>query len=422
MPDEESKVELSAVLSALAASISDDVEAHHVHIVDDLDFLDRWSHNLVSEEESESALQHLARCAECRTFVGEMIEDGMLDVCLLRERSAGALEAEPANLPNRPQPKDLATPPVGNANSGRWAVAAVAVAASLILGLLLWPPDNNPHAALVNLDTWMRTQNYDKAFALAADLLNSDVDADVRQKSREYLKSSGDQLLAAAYTQGQNAKIRDISGTYARHRIRSGAAEFYGIASELGATDALFTAGKGRLDELFGLGLNGKTSGREKGFGGAFAPEKDLVLPTTAPVGEEEFNRLETRLTRAVQEFPQHDGLRINLGHVLLGAAKYDEAREQFQVVAVRDARNSVALVGQGLAEFQLGEYESAAGSFQKALDGDPSSLTAMFNLAVALESSDHKSEARATWRDLRTLTSDVELQRLIDMHLREQR
>ena len=86
---------------------------------------------------------------------------------------------------------------------------------------------------------------------------------------------------------------------------------------------------------------------------------------------------------KAVELDPDFVEARMNVGNIVLGFRKYDEASEQFQEVLKRQPKNYDAMVGLGIAQRGLGRFDDAEQSYKKATDLDGSRAEAYFNLGV---------------------------------------
>lgn len=104
---------------------------------------------------------------------------------------------------------------------------------------------------------------------------------------------------------------------------------------------------------------------------------------------------------KAVELDPDFVEARMNVGNIVLGFRKYDEAAEQFQEVLKRQPKNYEAMVGLGIAQRGLKQIDDAEQSYKKAADLDGARAEAYFNLGVlykdfrANETQDlHKAQA----------------------------
>jgi tetratricopeptide (TPR) repeat protein len=86
---------------------------------------------------------------------------------------------------------------------------------------------------------------------------------------------------------------------------------------------------------------------------------------------------------RAVALDPNFLEARMNVGNVVLGFRKYDEAVEQFQSVLQRDSSNYDALIGLGIAQRGLRQYDEAEKTYRRAVELDGDRGMAFFNLGV---------------------------------------
>jgi tetratricopeptide (TPR) repeat protein len=96
-------------------------------------------------------------------------------------------------------------------------------------------------------------------------------------------------------------------------------------------------------------------------------------------------------LTEALSRFQQAvelDGrfaeARMNVGLITLGFRKYDVAQEHFQsVLKLQNGKNYDALIGLGIAQRGLNDFDAAEASYNKAKEVEPKRGEAYFNLGV---------------------------------------
>jgi tetratricopeptide (TPR) repeat protein len=96
-------------------------------------------------------------------------------------------------------------------------------------------------------------------------------------------------------------------------------------------------------------------------------------------------------LTEALSRFQQAvelDGkfaeARMNVGLITLGFRKYDVAQDQFQnVLKLQSGKNYDALIGLGIAQRGLNDFDAAEASYNKAKELEPKRGEAFFNLGV---------------------------------------
>jgi len=74
---------------------------------------------------------------------------------------------------------------------------------------------------------------------------------------------------------------------------------------------------------------------------------------------------------------------RMNVGNIVLGFRKYDEAGQQFREVLKQQPRNYDATVGLGIAQRGQRQLDQAEVSYRKAADLDPQRADSYFNLGV---------------------------------------
>lgn len=74
---------------------------------------------------------------------------------------------------------------------------------------------------------------------------------------------------------------------------------------------------------------------------------------------------------------------RMNVGNIVLGFRKYEEAGQQFSEVLKQNAKNYDAVVGLGIAQRGLKQLDEAEKSYKRATDLDSQRAEAYFNLGV---------------------------------------
>jgi tetratricopeptide (TPR) repeat protein len=74
---------------------------------------------------------------------------------------------------------------------------------------------------------------------------------------------------------------------------------------------------------------------------------------------------------------------RMNIGNIVLGFRKYEEAEQQFNEVLKQDPKNYNAMVGLGIAQRGQKQLDQAERSYKKAIDLDGMRAEAYFNLGV---------------------------------------
>lgn len=86
---------------------------------------------------------------------------------------------------------------------------------------------------------------------------------------------------------------------------------------------------------------------------------------------------------RAVALDPNFVEARMNVGNIVLGFRKYQEAYEQFSEVLKRQPKNYDAVVGLGIAQRGLRDIDKAEASYKKAVALDGNRAEGHFNLGV---------------------------------------
>ena len=86
---------------------------------------------------------------------------------------------------------------------------------------------------------------------------------------------------------------------------------------------------------------------------------------------------------RAVTLDPTFVEARMNVGNIVLGFRKYEEASQQFTAVLKEEPKNYDAIVGLGIAERGQKQLDQAERSYKKASELDGRRAEAFFNLGV---------------------------------------
>jgi tetratricopeptide (TPR) repeat protein len=91
-----------------------------------------------------------------------------------------------------------------------------------------------------------------------------------------------------------------------------------------------------------------------------------------------------SRFQQAVELDPKFAEARMNVGLITLGFRKYDVAKDQFsQVLQLQNGKNYDALIGLGIAQRGLSDFDGAEGTYNKAKELEPKRGEAYFNLGV---------------------------------------
>jgi len=114
------------------------------HVADDPDLLERWENGLLTVEEHDAVLQHLAACHECSQFIGDMTQAGVM-------RLNGVVDAgSPSTTQNDSDAFVSLGRPAINTERTRWyAFVAAACAVAAIIGL--FASQSRPEAMDVRL-------------------------------------------------------------------------------------------------------------------------------------------------------------------------------------------------------------------------------------------------------------------------------
>jgi predicted TPR repeat methyltransferase len=112
---------------------------------------------------------------------------------------------------------------------------------------------------------------------------------------------------------------------------------------------------------------------------------------------------------RSIRLRPTHAGFRYNLGLIHYEHNRLRGALAAWQATIRLDETNEDAHTNIGIIRLRLGQFEKAAEVFSKVTTLNPYSAVAWGNLAVALEQSGRKDEARKARTHARNLNRDYE-------------
>lgn len=126
----------------------------------------------------------------------------------------------------------------------------------------------------------------------------------------------------------------------------------------------------------------------------------------------------EKRFDELVAENPSVVPAWRNLGHMRLGAGKYDEACEAYARAVTLDPNDAMGWYWLSQAHFNLQRWEEVERAASRGLAADPDSVRCRYNLALSLSARDRIDEARAIFGAL--LRCDLEGERWMipDIHL----
>ncbi len=96
--------------------------------------------------------------------------------------------------------------------------------------------------------------------------------------------------------------------------------------------------------------------------------------------------RAENLLLEIIRDYPELDGPRLNLAILYAADEREPEARALVQEVLTHDPDDAVAWHQLGILERRSGEFEAAAGAYQRALELSPDYGLAHRNLGVLLD------------------------------------
>lgn len=350
------------------------------HVLDNEDLLARWEQNLLTAEEHEQALAHLAECAPCRGELADMIRGGFLE------------------LPEPRQDASFPGPAPSTWQKVRW-VAFFTLAASLFVGvgLLLWPGEREDGYTIA----LAALERGDNATALAQleKVLDENADPTIVAKARETLERAGYQLAKARLNEGDFVGVRSIEDRLTSRGVRSSRIDNLVLQADAGEPAEYTLALSGSLTRL-GYGMDG------------------TVKIKSPPAASEKALALEGQLRTLVDRDPNQENARLNLGFLLLKRGDLANARAQFEAAATRDNDDAYAHLGLGLVDFMEGHFEAALEQFRRAGQLDPTLVFAPLNAAICLERLGRTEESKAYWHKARALTSDAELQGAIERRL----
>ncbi len=107
------------------------------------------------------------------------------------------------------------------------------------------------------------------------------------------------------------------------------------------------------------------------------------------------------QLRTAVETDPAKPMLRLDLAKVLAEARRPADARAEYEAALRIQPDFAPALVGLGVLQAGQGEHEAAVGTLSRALELDPASSEARFNLARVLDLRGERAAATAEYRRL---------------------
>jgi len=123
----------------------------------------------------------------------------------------------------------------------------------------------------------------------------------------------------------------------------------------------------------------------EAGSGADPAAERRYQQALDA-IRDGEHQRAENLLQEIIRDYPELDGPRLNLAILYAADEREPEARALVEEVLNHDPDDPVAWHQLGILERRSGEFEAAAGAYQRALELSPDYGLAHRNLGVLLD------------------------------------
>jgi len=84
-----------------------------------------------------------------------------------------------------------------------------------------------------------------------------------------------------------------------------------------------------------------------------------------------------------MESAPEHGGAAYNLGVLLAGQGRFQDAEDALREAVARAPRSALALTELGLVQRQQGKFAEAAASYERALAASPDHAPAWRNLGV---------------------------------------
>jgi len=123
-----------------------------------------------------------------------------------------------------------------------------------------------------------------------------------------------------------------------------------------------------------------------------------------------DYRRAKSFFQKAIETNPGEIAAALNLGHLALEMGNAEEASQAFDKAASRCGNCTHALVGQGIAYARLGNWDRAAGSFERVLKAFPDHSRALFHLALVHKNGyNDRNKAESYLRKLLQTAGDSE-------------
>ncbi|MBI1902421.1 MAG: zf-HC2 domain-containing protein [Planctomycetia bacterium] len=367
----------------LTSALESQPAAQSSHVAEDDDLLSRFDQDLLSPQERDQFLEHLADCSRCRQRVAELVRAGAI------------VPAEPAPPTSTLAPSTpVAERPLRATYRRRIAVAVVAAAALL-------------SAVFLGVTSWNRGTS-DDALALAQKSLA----AGRPQEALDHLAAAQSAGLDPARRQ-EYARAWE-EATYLAGRSALAESRFPDVTSLVQKATKQAGVGSGRLVNLdlqaqrrvpADVTLAARGSLLDYGYEPTgLAPAKGL------PTLDETTDRLVAAYESAIAANAKDVILRINFGQFLLTLNRFGDARTHFAAASQLDETNGLAHLGLGMVAFELGEIDEARGHFEKAAEVLPDSVAIEINLALCWERLKNPQTAQRHWQRAWTTTREPRL------------
>ena len=104
----------------------------------------------------------------------------------------------------------------------------------------------------------------------------------------------------------------------------------------------------------------------------------------------------------------------------LVNEGKTNEAIRILHQEVEKDSNTADVHLALGVAYLEGGDYDSAKGSLERALQLDPSSVPVHYTLAMLYEKEQKYAKSVQEWGKVLQLTDDSDLKELADKHIRQ--
>jgi len=335
------------------------------HPVDDDELLARFSAGMLTDDEQQALIAHLADCSACRDEWSQRVDAGAI-----------SLPAPPETAPSL-APRTIK---IGQ----RYVIAAVA--ACMLIAAIAGYWAGLTQSPLAQLENQVRLEQYDAAVETAGQIRWDDLSDVDREQAYILVESAAYQASLQHLGAGRFDRVQTIVQQTDRLGLQSAQLQNLKLQAmrKIPAEYALaFAFEDSQLD--YGYLIDG-------------APNPRKSLPTLS----EETDQLENAYAELVDRYPDAAPLRINFGQFLLRQGDVEFAGEQFYAALQADPISAEALLGLGMADYALEDFLSAKVQFEDVLEAEPGHLAARVNLAMTLQQLNDRPAALQQWRLVR--------------------